>query len=534
MAQKIIAKTGHLSRFILRLDRLRIPLWLIGLTVFTLIIPPAFDNLYETQQEREAITDTMANPAMTAMLGPGNLDNYTLGAMMTHQMLLMTAVIVGLMSILVVARHTRADEEEGRIEMIRSLPVGRLSYLNASLLVIIGTSLILGLLVGFGLTALGIESMNLEGSLLYGAALGGTGLIFAGVTAVSAQLSGSSRGTVGLSLAVLLIAYLFRSITDVSNDTLSWLSPLGWVSKTDAYSENHWGPIILMLVLSIILYVLANYLNSIRDLEQGFLPAKSGRRRASRFLQSPLGLALRLQRTGMIAWAIGLFVLGASYGSIFGDLESFIEGNDMYENMLVQVEGISIVEQFLPTLMIVIALIATVPPLMAMNKLRGEEKKGRSDHLLARAVSRIRLMGGYLVLSLVNGFIMLSVSTFGLWAAGAAVMDDGLEFTMVYGAGIVFYPAMIVMIGLAVLLIGCLPKLTQVTWIYLLYSFIVVYLGQMFQFPDWVAQLTPFGHIQKVPIEDASFLTLFILSAIAVVVIMMGFIGYRKRDMESN
>src|SRR5690606_41244689 len=63
---------------------------------FTLIVPPAFENLYETQQERDAITETMVNPAITAMLGTGDFDNYTTGAMTAHNMLVMTAVIVGL------------------------------------------------------------------------------------------------------------------------------------------------------------------------------------------------------------------------------------------------------------------------------------------------------------------------------------------------------------------------------------------------------------------------------------------------------
>src|SRR5690606_28146317 len=185
---------------------------------FTLIVPPAFENLYETQQERDAITETMANPAITAMLGTGDFDNYTTGAMTAHNMLVMTAVIVGLMAILLVTRHTRADEEDGRIEMIRSLPSGRLSYLNATLVVTSGTFIVLALLISIGLYGLGIESMELGGSFLYGAVLGGTGLVFAGVTAVFAQLTESSRGTIGWSVAILIFFYLFRAITDISNE----------------------------------------------------------------------------------------------------------------------------------------------------------------------------------------------------------------------------------------------------------------------------------------------------------------------------
>lgn len=186
MAGKLMANTAHLSLFILRLDRIRAPLWLLGLTFFTIVVPIAFSEMYGSQQERDVMAQTMVNPAMTAMVGPGDLENYTLGAMTAHQMLLMTAAVVGLMSILLVSRHTRADEEEGRLEMIRSLPTGRLSYLNSAFIVITGICAVLALINGFGLYALGFESMDLEGSLIYGAALGASGLFFAGVTAVFA------------------------------------------------------------------------------------------------------------------------------------------------------------------------------------------------------------------------------------------------------------------------------------------------------------------------------------------------------------
>ncbi|WP_226035097.1 ABC transporter permease [Aquibacillus saliphilus] len=531
MTNNLSAHTGQLSKFILRLDRIRILFWIIGVSFFTLIVPTAFIDLYGSQQERDVMAETMANPAMIAMVGPGDLANYTVGVMTAHQMLLMTAAVVGLMSILLVTRHTRADEEDGRIEMIRSLPAGRLSYLNATLLVISGTNIALALITGFGLYALGIETINLEGSLIYGATLGGTGLFFAGVTAVFAQLTETSRGTIGFSIAFLLMAYIVRGITDVSNQALSWISPLGWVSKTEAYSTNNWWAVLLMVAVSGILFILAGYLNAIRDLGSGFLPAKPGNRYASRFLQSPMGLALRLQRTGMIAWAIGMFVLGVSYGSVLGDLESFLGSNEMIEQMLKPAKGVSLTEQFIPMLMIVITLLATIPPIMAINKLYGEEKKDRIEHILGRAVSRTRLIAGYLIVSVVNAFIMISLAAIGLWSAGTATMEESLGFGTLYSGALAYYPAMLVMISIAVFLIGNLPRLTSFIWFYVFYSFIVLYLGGIFQFLDWVGKLSPFGHVPQYPIEQIEFLPLFILTIIAVILTVLGFIGYNKRDI---
>jgi ABC-2 type transport system permease protein len=533
MSGNLMTKTAYLSKFILRLDRIRIPIWVFALTFFTIIVPTSFKDLYGSQQERDAMAQTMANPAMTAMTGPADLSNYTLGVMTAHQMLLMTAAVVGLMSILLVTRHTRADEEDGRLEMLRSLPTGRLSYLNASLLVIIATNIVLILVNGFGLYALGIESMDLEGSLLYGTALGATGLFFAGITAIFAQLSDSSRGTIGYSIAVLLISYLLRAITDVSNEALSWISPLGWVTKAEVYGSNNWWPIVLMVAASIVLFAVANYLNAIRDLDRGFLPSKPGKRFASRFLQSPIGLALRLQRVGIISWAIGMFVLGASYGSVLGDLETFFSDNETMKQLLQPKEGVTLIEQFIPMLMIIISLLATVPPVMAVNKLRGEEKKDRIVHLLSKSVSRTKLLGSYFLISIINGFMMILLAALGLWSAGNAVVEGGLSFEMIFNAALSYYPAMFVMISLAVFLIGYLPKLTSFIWLYVFYSFIVLYLGGLFQFPNWIGNISPFGHVPQTPIEEFSLQPLLLLSMVGIMLAIVGFIAFNKRDIEN-
>ncbi|MFD2043300.1 ABC transporter permease [Ornithinibacillus salinisoli] len=532
MANPIYKRTGRLARLILRRDRIRIPLWLIGICFFTFIVPIAFLGLYESQQDRDVMAETMENPAMIAMVGPADLSNYTIGVMTAHQMLLMTAVVVGLMSILLVTRHTRGDEEDGRIELIRSLPVGRLSNLNATLVVYTIINVLLALIVGFGLYALNIESMDLEGSMLYGAALGATGIIFAGITSLFAQLSESSRGTIGYSIAVLLIAYIVRGIGDVSNEALSWVSPLGWVTKTEAYGANNWWPIILMLGVSLILFIVANYLNAIRDLEAGFFPSKPGKKHASAFLQSPIGLALRLQRTGIISWAIGMFVLGASYGSVLGDMDSFFEGNEMMMQMFASEDGSSFTEQFLPMLMVIMSLLATVPPVMAMNRLNGEEKKNRVEHLLGRAVSRTKLMSSFLLISVINGFVMISLTAIGLWAASVSVMDEPFAFGTIYGMALAYYPAILVMVSVVVLLIGYLPRFTSLIWLYVFYSFVVLYLGGIFQLDEWVGNLSPFGHVPQLPVEDMTWMPIGILTIIAIVITVAGFVGYNKRDIE--
>lgn len=533
MNKRLYSNTGALTRFMLRIDRIRIPVWIISLALLTFAVAIAFTDLYATDQDREAIAETMRNPAISAMVGQGyGLDNYTNGAMMAHQMLLFSGIAVAIMSILLVARHTRGDEEDGRVEMIRSLPTGRLSNVTATVVVVSGTNVLLALVIGFGLFALGIESMDLQGSLLYGVALGTIGLFFTAVTALFAQASENVRGTIGLSLMVLGVSYLIRAIGDAGNEAISWFSPLGWVLSAEVYVNNYWWPIILTLVVTIGILVLSLYLNAIRDLESGFIPAKPGRKYASRYLQSPLGLSFRLQRTGLITWMIAMVVLGASYGSVLGDLESFFEGNDMMQQLLQSADGYSLTEQFIPMLMSIMAMISTVPALMVIFKLKGEENKNRIEHLLAQSVSRRQLLGGYFVISIVVSYVMLFLTAVGFWSAGSAVLEDGISFSILHNAAVVYLPALWVMIGIAVLLVGFAPKLTGFAWAYLGYSFIVVYLGGLLQFPEWMGALSPFGHISQLPVEEIDVVKTVVLVIIAIVLFIAGFSGYRQRDIE--
>lgn len=526
-------KTGTLARFILRRDRIRIPVWVIAFFLVTLATSVAFTGLYASHEERQAMAEVMINPAMTAMVGTNyGIDNYTIGAMMAHQMLVITALVVAIMSILLVVRYTRTEEEDGRFEMIRALPTGRLSQLGATMSVMCGIQVLLALLIGIGLYILNIESMNLQGSLMYGASLGAIGLFFTSLTAVFAQLSNNSRGTIGLAFAALGVAYMLRAIGDVSNEILTWLSPLGWIQNTQAYVNNFWWPLILTVGISLVLIVFAFYLNAKRDVGSGILPSKPGRMQASLLLLRPIGLAFRLQRTSIIAWAFGMFLLGASYGSILGDTEAFFADNEMLQEFLNPIEGISLNEQYIAMLMSVVSIMCTIPALIFIFKLKGEENKHRTEYLLGSAVSRSRIIGSYFAISFVGGVVLLTLSSIGMGIASMAVMEDGVAFSTFVSAGLVYLPAMWIMIGLATVFVGVAPKLTGLSWLYLIFSFFLVYLGGLFQFPDWISKTSPYSHIPQVPIEDIDFIKLSFMTIIALVLIVIGYIGYNKRDIQ--
>lgn len=310
MRGELFKGAGILIRLQFRRDRLKIIAWLAGFLLVTLSTAAAYPSFFNTPEDLTGFALSMENPAMKAMLGPGyDTSRFTESLAFAVKMLMFSAIAAAVMNILLVGGATRADEEEGRVELVRSLPAGRLAYLGGVLAETLVLNALLALLIGTGLSCIGLEGLTAEGAFLYGAILGSTGFLFAGFTALFAQLAETSRGARGLAFGTLIALYVLRAVGDVEAEEISLLSPLGWVSRSYVFLDNEWWPVPLSVAVAAILIAISLFLNSARDMGAGYLPARKGRRRATVFLKKPVGFVLRRQRTPLLFWAIGLFLL---------------------------------------------------------------------------------------------------------------------------------------------------------------------------------------------------------------------------------
>lgn len=183
--------TLGLLRLYLRRDRVSLPLWVLLLSVpLATVYIASVETVYPDRSARAAAAAAiMASPAQRALYGP--VYNDSLGAVgiwkagMFHTLI---AVAV----ILTVIRHTRADEESGRAELIDSTVVGRYANLTGALLLSFGASIATGAIGALGLLATDVTP---AGSVAFGVALAASGMVFTAVAAVAAQLSPSARFT---------------------------------------------------------------------------------------------------------------------------------------------------------------------------------------------------------------------------------------------------------------------------------------------------------------------------------------------------
>jgi len=327
---------------------------------------------------------------------------------------------------------------------------------------------------------------------------------------------------------------MVRAIGDINYEILSLISPLGLILRVQVYVQSFWWPVLIILSLSAVVMAIAFYLNSIRDMDQGFISARPGKKEASPLLKSPFGLTLRLLRNMLIAWVASIFIFGASYGAILGDIENFVANSDFYSQVIGSNPNFTTAQMFVSMVTSIMSLLAIVPVLTAVLKIRSEEKEGRAEHVLSRVVSRTKYLLGYVMLAFVASILVQCAIALGIYSAAAAVLPDPGDLTLGYllEANLVYLPAIWAMIGITVLLIGLLPKASSAIWGYFGFTFFAVFMARIpGLIPDWLAKTTPFGFVPQLPVDSVNYTTLAVLTVIAIGLTAFGFVAYRKRDM---
>ncbi|MDT0445086.1 ABC transporter permease [Streptomyces johnsoniae] len=530
-----LAGTGTLVRFNLRRDRVRLPVWIGSLLLVTLASVSSFTSQYPEAEDRASVKETLEGPAGLAMTGPEHYlaGDYTYGAMTAHQMIGFMGIAIGIMSVLTVVRHSRTEEETGRAELLRSSVVGRHAHMTAALIVAAAANAVLGLLLAASLTGLGVESITANGSLLYGAGSAAVGITFAAVAALTAQITPFARGAAGLGMAAVAVAYTLRAVGDVGTGAFAWLSPIGWAQRTYPYVDDRWWPLLLNVALAAAGVAAAFWLSTRRDVGAGLRPPRPGRAVAGGTLTTPLGFAVRLHRGVLTGFAAGGLLFGLMYGSILGDAEDLLAENDQLRRTVEQLGG-DLVESFASVIMSLLAVVAAAYVVMATLRARSEETAGRAEPVLATGLSRARWLGGHLAVALVGGTLLMVLAGAGFGVSGAASADDTGLLGSLTLASLAYAPALWTTAGIAAVLFGWFPSASAAAWAVPAYGFFVTALGEVVDLPDWLYNLSPIGHIPQVPAADLNWAPLVVLTVLGAVLITVGLLGFRRRDLDTK
>jgi ABC-2 type transport system permease protein len=519
--------TGTFLRAFLRRDRWLIFWFLLGTAFLFWSQGYSVDGLYQTQADFDRAAKAMGgNPAFVAMAGPPRALNTT-GGQVAWQSTAFGAVLVGLMAMFVVGRHTRVEEETGREELVRSGVVASVAPMTAALLTAVIASVLVGVGVSASLIAYGLPA---AGGWVLGVGLAACGAAFAGVTLVAAQLTSTARATYGLTGAVLGISYGLRAVGDVSNGALSWLSPIGWYQAMHAYSGERWWPVLILLVFAGLAAATGYLVFHRRDLGAGVWAARPGPDRAAPHLLSGLGLAWRLQRSSVLWWSVGMFVGGVAYGSMGDDVET-IMGDSAASREIFTVGGPNLLDSFYAVATLMLVLIAAGFTVSSALRPHSEEQAGRVELLLATGLGRQRWYLGHTLVTVAGSLLVLLASGVGIGVGYAMVTGDGSAVVRLTGATFAQLAGLFVLGAVARLLNGVVPRLATLAWLVVVFCFVVLMFGELLDFPQWVVDLSPFSHLAPVPAEPISWGAFLTVLTVAIGMSTSGLLAFRRRDV---
>ncbi|MEV5954821.1 ABC transporter permease [Streptomyces sp. NPDC051987] len=515
--------TGTLLRFALRRDRVTTPVWIAVNALMVLSMPGTLRTLYGTHAERaDLLRQVRTNAAFRALIGP--LHDTSLGALTAWRVGVYAGLLAAATSLLVVVRHTRDEEESGRAELVASGAVGRRAALTAALLAAAVANGVVALLVTAGLAGQGAA-----GALSFGLGLAATGMVFATTAAIVAQLTESARLARGLTAAVLGAAFVLRAAGDSATadggSVWTWLSPLGWLENLRPFAAERWW-VLLLFAAAVLGQGLAAYaLAARRDLGMSFFPARPGP--ATGRLGSAAALAWRLQRGVVLGWSLGFFLAGVVYGGLTEGAADLVGDNKNARQIFERMGGQSgLTDAFLASMVGMLGLIAALYVVTSVLRLNAEETSGRAEPLLAAPVSRLRWAAGHLTIAFVGAALIMLLA-----AAGFAV-GYGKEVGPIIGACLVQLPAVWVVGGVAVLLYGVAPRFcAPASWGVAVAALLIGWVGPALNAPRPVLDLSPFGHLPKLPGGGMEWGPVATLTGLAVVLAGAGLAGLRRRDM---
>lgn len=523
-----VAGSRPLLQATLRHDgRLMAP-WVLLTTFLSVSSVLAYPWIFPDQAERAGLAAAVgSNPALGLIFGPA-FDLLSTDGFNAWRSLALGGFLSAIGVIFAVTRATRAQEDSGQAELLASGVMGRSARLAAGVGVGLIASVLIGVVSG---VATGLCGGGWNDSMLLAATFTATGWMFTGVAAVTAQLGSDARTANSLAVGTLGVLFIGRGVLySLEAPTWAlWLDPLAWLTETRPASGNHWWPLLPAVGLTALLLGVAFALQARRDFGQGVLAPRPGPARGR--MGSPFALVRRINLTSLITWAVAFAALGTVFGYLATSVKDILGGDSAVQQILAAgaTSPDALISAFLVTILSLMGIIASVPGVQVMLKLRAEELAERVEPVLATAVSRPRYFAATVVIAFLAPALYLVIGGT-ILAALVASADIGATFWPTFWQAIATIPAVWTVVAVAVAVVGARPIVSIAAWIGVLESFGITLLGPTFKLWDWVMAFSPFWHLPDVATGESGWGLLWI-SLVTLLLTAIGFAGFRRRDI---
>lgn len=468
--------------------------WLMALPVvtglMTALLAPGYGDTYASPEDlARAVASAQVSDTsrflygdLSASAGIVQVAAWELGGL--------TCLVLGVVITLRSISLTRAAEDLGRTELLRSTGTGPAAGLVGQGLTLALQCLFLGIGAGAGLLAL--EEADGTDAVTYGAVLTATCLTVSFAALVLAQLAPDAAAGRSIALGVVGLMYSGNGMRASKHwDWAGWVSPFRLRTEADPGGDNSWPPILIAVAAGIVVLTLAGVLTSHRDLGQGLVQLPV-RRSSSLRVSGPLTLAIRLNRCQCLAWALlvslvagvlvsmggGVVDLARRGGISGGSLGALLSGDDPGEAFLRYIGQLAG------------ALSATQGVSLAL-RYSGDERSGCLETAVATGNRPLRvLLASWLVSALGSG-LTLSCAMLTAGYIGRSELDTDMIDAVRLVAG--QWPAALASAAIATALCGAWPRGRGLAWAPVLAGLGVAQLGGVLDLPKRIRDAGPFA-----------------------------------------
>lgn len=170
----------------------------------------------------------------------------------------------------------------------------------------------------------------------------------------------------------------------------------------------------------------------------------------------------------------------------------------------------------------------------AVGAVREDEAQGYLDNLIVRRVGRLEWLWGRIVLIAVVVLFAGLLGGTAVWI-GETSQQGGVGLSTILLAGINAIAPALFILGLGVLALGFVPRLTTViAYGVIAWSFLLQMVSSGINLNHWILDTSLLHHIVLAPASDPNWRTFTTLSLIGLTMCILGGWHFANRDLESE
>jgi ABC-2 type transport system permease protein len=272
-----------------------------------------------------------------------------------------------------------------------------------------------------------------------------------------------------------------------------------------------------------------------REIRGGLVAAATSRRPRLGLLGGTQAFAVRRVLRPLTGWAIGIGAYYLLIGLTAVSVTGFLTDNPAMADQAAAagLDALGDIAGFAAVLFALLAMPVGGFTAVRMGAFVAAENDRRLTLLAAQPISRIRLIGAELTATVGAAMVLVTLAGLATWCGVTLIGGDFGVVAALRGVWNIL-PVVWLSVGAAVFAIGWAPRWVGVVGgVPATGGFLLLVVAESVAAPGWVRNLSPFAHLAPVPLATVDWTASAVMTGLAVLLTVVGFAGYRRRDLRS-